>query len=236
MYQRPLHINLDAGEGIVDERPLYPMVHALNVACGGHAGTKETLKQTIERGAALGLELGAHPSYPDPDHFGRRSLSLSKEALQSALVQQLDLFVNQIEKLGLNWSHLKAHGALYNDLSTDSLLAENFLKAITPFMSGKTLYVQEHSVLAQQARTLNIKCAHEYFIDRRYRNGQQLLSRKDQGAIIDSPEACLAHLRLMREGVLIDVKQQRHLIEAHTFCVHSDHPHTDIILKKIHGA
>ena len=236
MNRKPLHINLDAGEGLVDERPLYPYVHALNIACGGHAGSVESVKQTLEMGTALGLQLGAHPSYPDKAHFGRRSMRLNKEALKGALTEQLDLFQSQIEKLGLQWTHLKAHGALYNDLAQDQALSENFLSAIAPFMSDKTLYVQQHSALAQCAEDQGFHCTYEYFIDRRYLNASQLLSRSDPRGVIHSAEECLTQLRLMQEGYLIDVNQQKHAVDAHTFCVHSDHPNTQHILQTIHGA
>lgn len=236
MNQRSLHISLDAGEGLVDESPLYPLVHALNIACGGHAGSAESIKRTLELGAALGLQLGAHPSYPDVEHFGRRSIRLSKESLKQSLIEQLDLFQSQAEEMGLQWTHLKAHGALYNDLAVDQELAENFLSAITPFMNGKTLYVQEHSALAQLAKEKGFHRTHEYFIDRRYLNEHQLLSRSDTRGVISSAEECLAQLRLMQEGYLVDVNQLTHAIEAHTFCVHSDHPNTQHILQTIHGA
>lgn len=236
MNQRSLHISLDAGEGLVDERPLYNYVHALSIACGGHAGSAESIKRTLELGAALGLQLGAHPSYPDVEHFGRRSMRLSKESLKQSLIEQLDLFQSQAEEMGLQWTHLKAHGALYNDLAVDQALAENFLSAITPFMNGKTLYVQEHSALAQFAKEKGFHCTHEYFIDRRYLNERQLLSRSDIRGVIHSAEECLTQLRLMQEGYLVDVNQLTHAIEAHTFCMHSDHPNTQHILQTIHGA
>lgn len=236
MNSKALHINLDAGEGLVDERPFYPYVHALNIACGGHAGSVESIKQTLEMGNALDLQLGAHPSYPDKAHFGRRSMHLSKEALKGALTEQLDLFQSQIEKLGLQWTHLKAHGALYNDLAQDLALAENFLLAITPYMMGKTLYVQEHSALAHYAEKQGFHCINEYFIDRRYLNASQLLPRSDSRGVIHSAEECLTQLRMMQEGYLIDVNQQKHAVKVHTYCVHSDHPNTHHILKTIHGA
>ena len=91
---KALHINLDAGEGLVDEQPFYRYVHALNIACGGHAGDAETIAKTLEEGAALGLELGAHPSYPDREHFGRRTLEMSHEEFKQALHNQLELFAS----------------------------------------------------------------------------------------------------------------------------------------------
>jgi len=230
-----VHINLDAGEGLVDERSLYPFVQALNIACGGHAGSAETIKRTLELGTAFGLQLGAHPSYPDRKHFGRRSMRLSKETLKQTLSEQLSLFQSQTDELGVQWTHLKAHGALYNDLALDRVLAKNFLVAISPFMNGKTLYVQQHSALAQCAKEQRFHCINEYFIDRRYLNASQLLSRNDSRGVIHSAEECLTQLRAMQEGYLIDVDQQKHAVDAHTFCVHSDHPNTQHILQTIHG-
>jgi UPF0271 protein len=233
---KALHINLDAGEGQVDEQSLYPYVHALNIACGGHAGDAETIAKTIQAGAALGLDLGAHPSYPDREHFGRRTLEMSHEVLKQSLVKQLELFDSQCKQLNSQWTHIKAHGALYNDMAQNASLTEVYLEAIAPFSSGRILYVQEHSVLAQKAKDKGLKCYHEYFIDRRYADRTRLLSRSDRRAIISTPEESLTQLRLMQSGILEDVTQGRHSIEPHTFCIHSDHENTAEILKRIHEA
>ena len=233
---RALHINLDAGEGVVNEEPLYRYVHALNIACGGHAGDAETIAKTLKAGAALSLDLGAHPSYPDREHFGRRTLEMSEEALSQALIKQLELFSDQCQRLKIKWTHIKAHGALYNDLAQNASLADLYLEAIAPFSSGRILYVQEHSALAHKTKEKGLKCFHEYFIDRRYADRIRLLSRSDQRAIINTPEESLTQLRLMQNGILEDVKQGRHAIEPHTFCIHSDHENTAEILKRIHEA
>ena len=233
---KALHINLDAGEGLVDEQPLYPYVHALNIACGGHAGDAESIAKTIQAGAALGLDLGAHPSYPDREHFGRHTLEMSRESLKQSLNKQLELFDSQCKQLNSQWTHIKAHGALYNDMAQNASLTEVYLEAIAPFSSGRILYVQEHSVLAQKAKDKGLKCYHEYFIDRRYADRTRLLSRSDRRAIISTPEEGLTQLRLMQSGILEDVTQGRHSIEPHTFCIHSDHENTVEILKRIHEA
>jgi len=233
---RTLHINLDAGEGVVNEEPLYRYVHALNIACGGHAGDAETIENTLKAGKALGLDLGAHPSYPDREHFGRRTLEMSDDALRQSLVKQLELFDDQCQRLKIKWTHIKAHGALYNDLAQNVSLAEVYIEAIAPFSLGRILYVQEHSVLAQKAKEKGLKCFHEYFIDRRYADRIRLLSRSDKRAIINTPEDSLTQLRLMQNGILEDVMQGRHTIEPHTFCIHSDHENTEEILKRIHEA
>lgn len=233
---KALHINLDAGEGLVDEQPLYPYVHALNIACGGHAGDEETISKTLQAGAALGLDLGAHPSYPDREHFGRRSLEMNHEELKQALLQQLELFDSESKRLSSQWTHIKAHGALYNDMAQNASLAEVYLEAIAPFCSGRILYVQEHSVLAQKAKDRGLKCYHEYFIDRRYADRTRLLSRSDRRAVIHTPEESLTQLRLMQSGILEDIMQSRHTIEPHTFCIHSDHDNTAEILKCIYEA
>ena len=233
---RTLHINLDAGEGVVNEEPLYRYVHALNIACGGHAGDAETIENTLKAGKALGLDLGAHPSYPDREHFGRRTLEMSDDALRQSLVKQLELFDDQCQRLKIKWTHIKAHGALYNDLAQNVSLAEVYIEAIAPFSLGRILYLQEHSVLAQKAKEKGLKCFHEYFVDRRYADRIRLLSRSDKRAIINTPEDSLTQLRLMQNGILEDVMQGRHAIEPHTFCIHSDHENTEEILKRIHEA
>jgi UPF0271 protein len=145
------HINMDAGEGITGEYELYPFVNALNVACGGHYGDERTIFETLNHAIPYEIELGAHPSYPDKENFGRVSLELSSEELTASIIDQIDCFARVAEGLGATWSHIKPHGALYNDLSKNASLAEVFLSALASYKE-KTLYLQESSIIALKAR------------------------------------------------------------------------------------
>jgi len=227
------HINMDAGEGITGEYELYPFVNALNVACGGHYGDKRTIFETLNHAIPYEIELGAHPSYPDKENFGRVSLELSSEELAASIVDQIDCFARVVEDLGTTWTHIKPHGALYNDLAKNASLAEVFLNAIASYKE-KTLYLQESSIIALKAEEHGFKVAHEYFIDRNYLAIDRLVPRSKENALISDPKQALDHLHSMADKKSLRLLDGTEVsIEPHTFCIHSDHQATPQIVAEI---
>ena len=227
------HINMDAGEGITGEYELYPFVNALNVACGGHYGDKRTIFETLNHAIPYEIELGAHPSYPDKENFGRVSLELSSEELAASIVDQIDCFARVVEDLGTTWTHIKPHGALYNDLAKNASLAEVFLNAIASYKE-KTLYLQESSIIALKAEEHGFKLAHEYFIDRNYLAIDRLVPRSKENALISDPKQALDHLHSMADKKSLRLLDGFEVsIEPHTFCIHSDHQATPQIVAEI---
>jgi UPF0271 protein len=227
------HINMDAGEGITGEYELYPFVNALNVACGGHYGDKRTIFETLNHAIPYEIELGAHPSYPDKENFGRVSLELSSEELAASIVDQIDCFARVVEDLGTTWTHIKPHGALYNDLAKNASLAEVFLNAIASYKE-KTLYLQESSIIALKAEEHGFKVAHEYFIDRNYLAIDRLVPRSEENALISDPKQALDHLHSMADKKSLRLLDGFEVsIEPHTFCIHSDHQATPQIVAEI---
>ena len=227
------HINMDAGEGITGEYELYPFVNALNVACGGHYGDKRTIFETLNHAIPYEIELGAHPSYPDKENFGRVSLELSSEELAASIVDQIDCFARVVEDLGTTWTHIKPHGALYNDLAKNASLAEVFLNAIASYKE-KTLYLPESSIIALKAEEHGFKVAHEYFIDRNYLAIDRLVPRSEENALISDPKQALDHLHSMADKKSLRLLDGFEVsIEPHTFCIHSDHQATPQIVAEI---
>jgi len=227
------HINMDAGEGVTGEYELYPFVNALNVACGGHYGDKRTIFETLNHAIPYEIELGAHPSYPDKENFGRVSLELSSEELAASIVDQIDCFARVVEDLGTTWTHIKPHGALYNDLAKNASLAEVFLNAIASYKE-KTLYLQESSIIALKAEEHGFKVAHEYFIDRNYLAIDRLVPRSKENALISDPKQALDHLHSMADKKSLRLLDGAEVsIEPHTFCIHSDHQATPQIVAEI---
>jgi len=224
---------MDAGEGITGEYDLYPFVNALNVACGGHYGDKRTIFETLNHAIPYEIELGAHPSYPDKENFGRVSLELSSEELAASIVDQIDCFARVVEDLGTTWTHIKPHGALYNDLAKNASLAEVFLNAIASYKE-KTLYLQESSIIALKAEEHGFKVAHEYFIDRNYLAIDRLVPRSKENALISDPKQALDHLHSMADKKSLRLLDGTEVsIEPHTFCIHSDHQATPQIVAEI---
>ena len=224
---------MDAGEGVTGEYELYPFVNALNVACGGHYGDKRTIFETLNHAIPYEIELGAHPSYPDKENFGRVSLELSSEELAASIVDQIDCFARVVEDLGTTWTHIKPHGALYNDLAKNASLAEVFLNAIASYKE-KTLYLQESSIIALKAEEHGFKVAHEYFIDRNYLAIDRLVPRSKENALISDPKQALDHLHSMADKKSLRLLDGFEVsIEPHTFCIHSDHQATPQIVAEI---
>lgn len=229
-----IHINCDLGEGGEYDRELMPLVSACNIACGGHAGTLETMHHTVALAMEHQTEIGAHPSYPDKENFGRNALQLSATDLKRSLVAQI-LSLKQIaEAEGGRLGHVKPHGALYNEAARDEDVAGVVIEAILEFEDPLPLYVPPGSVIESLAQG-NIRTIREAFADRNYREDLRLVSRGEPHALITEKEEVYRHLY----GMYFDqeIRSETGKIiscEASTFCLHSDTPDAVSILEFLH--
>lgn len=220
-----IDINCDLGEGIGNEKEVLPLISSCNIACGGHAGDDRTIREVARMAKMNGVKVGAHPSYPDRENFGRTSMDISPEELLDSLKQQLNNFVSILESENIDLHHIKAHGALYNDLAKNAALAKTFLKAIEPYKERAFLYVPFDSVIEGEALIAEFQIKYEAFGDRNYNMNGSLVSRTHDHAIIDNPQDVLEHIARMvreREVKLPDGKRIRML--ADTYCIHGDTP------------
>ena len=195
-----IDLNCDVGEGTGNDAKLMPFISSCSIACGGHYGSKQTIEATAQLAQAHGVHIGAHPSYPDSENFGRKSMNLSLADLQDALRKQLDLFFS----ICTNVSHIKPHGALYNDLFFDLEKTEAVLAVFAEYAPGIRVYCSAASQLAKVAAHSGFSVCIEAFADRSYaKNVIQLVTSK-------SVEC--------NTGVIIPVKAQ-------TICLHGDGLH-----------
>ena len=231
---REIHINCDLGEGGEHDQELMPLISACNVACGGHAGTLETMQHTVDLAMEYGVEIGAHPSYPDKENFGRKSIQMTDEELKRSLVAQI-LSLKQItEAEGAVLSHVKPHGALYNDAQKDRRIANLIIDAVMEFEDELVLFVPENSLIGDLARN-KIKIRYEAFLDRNYNLDGSLVSRKESHALITQKEEVLEHLfRMVLDGKIRVQNGQEIDTQATTFCLHSDTPNSVEILNFLH--
>ena len=125
-----IDINCDVGEGIAIEHLLMPYISSCNIACGGHFGDANSIDKTLEFVIKNDVKIGAHPSFPDTENFGRKRLYLSDEELKKSLEAQMDLFLERLHLAGGNLHHIKPHGALYNTIVIDEKLAISFVKIV----------------------------------------------------------------------------------------------------------
>jgi len=222
---RTIDINCDVGEGVGNEKELFPMISSCNIACGGHAGSKETIRWCLELAKEFNVKVGAHPSYPDKENFGRVSMSISDADLIKSIQAQMQLFESVRSKLNTPLHHIKPHGALYNDIAKNEQLSQAFLKSIEAFKDEVYLYVPFNSVVEKVAKKNGYKVLIEAFADRNYNNDLNLVSRKEDNALISNEEEVLKHvLRMAKVNVVKTITNEDIAMYADTYCIHGDTP------------
>ena len=220
---KTIDINCDVGEVLANDPALLPLVSSCNIACGGHAGDETSMRTTIRIAKKYGVRIGAHPSYPDKENFGRKVLAISAGELQRSLHKQLEIFATIIEEEQAEWHHIKPHGALYNAIAKDNALATVYLEAIERFAPDRYLYVPFQSRIAENAMNSGFKIKYEAFADRNYNEDLSLVSRNLENAVITSPKLVLQHLlSMVLEEKVKTISGEVRPIQANTFCIHGD--------------
>ncbi|MBT4780154.1 MAG: 5-oxoprolinase subunit PxpA [Polaribacter sp.] len=216
-------INCDVGEGVSNEHLLMPYISSCNIACGGHYGDVKTMDNTIAIAIENNVLIGAHPSFPDKENFGRKILKMTPEALQKSIESQLQLFKSRLDLVGAKMNHIKPHGALYNLITVDVANAKIFLKAIDKYAKSVFLYVPYNSVIARLAIEKNITVVYEVFADRNYNSDLSLVSRNQENALITDAVAVFKHVvHMYQHQEVIAISGEKKPIIADTFCVHGD--------------
>lgn len=228
--RRPLNLNADLGESfgawtMGADDALLPLVQSANIACGLHAGDPVVMQHTVAAALQKGVSLGAHPSYPDLQGFGRRSMRLSAAEIEAFTLYQLgalDAFARAAQG---RVSHVKPHGALSNDACRDAGVAGAIIRAVKKFDSGLILLAPACSVLAEAGAAAGLRVALEIFADRAYAEDGQLAPRQQPGAVLHEPRACLAHVeKMLASGGLATRGGQILPSPIHSICVHGDGP------------
>ena len=228
-----IDINADLGEGIGPDPLIMPWISSCNIACGGHAGDFETIRETILLAKQHGVAVGAHPSFPDRDNFGRVILQMSKEDLTASIFEQILAFSAICEELEVEFHHLKLHGALYNYAARDAATSDAVIKALELTGLRPILYLPFNSVLHHKAENLFPLCF-EAFIDRRYEADGSLRARKYPDAIIHDPQTAWEQLsQMIMSGRLTTINGEVISLKASTYCLHSDHPNSLQIIQYI---
>jgi UPF0271 protein len=229
-----IDINCDVGEGIGNETDLMPLISSCNIACGSHAGDEHIMRETIRLAKIHGVKIGAHPSYPDRENFGRKVMDISSENLISSLRRQLTDFCTVLNEEEGELHHIKPHGALYNEIAKNNSLANTFLDAMEAYRET-VLYVPFGSVIQSKASNRGWPIAIEAFADRNYNTDLTLVSRTNENALIQNPRRVLAHIFSMASDSKVrSVQGQWTEIKADTYCVHGDTPSALKILMYLH--
>ena len=231
--KKSIHINCDLGEGQQNDALIMPYIQACNIACGGHAGNTQSMKATIDLAIQNNVTIGAHPSYEDKANFGRVNLSLSAQAIKALIESQINKLINIATSKAVKVTHVKPHGALYNQAIKDTMIAKSIAEAVKEIDNTLIVYAPFRSELARIAKALGLKVFYEAFLDRNYNQDLSLVSRKLEGATIQSPTAVTTHFKNIQKGYVKIQNGQTAIIKADTFCIHGDNPNVVNILKHL---
>ena len=236
-----MKLNCDLGESFgawqmgLDE-DVMPHIDMANIACGFHGGDSDVLAHTLTLAKQHNVTIGAHPSYPDKQGFGRRSMALTPQELTNCLHYQIAAIEGMAKVQGLTLSYVKPHGALYNDMMADETILTTVMQAIANYPSPLKLMLlatanaKKHQLLAQEyALTLIL----EAFADRQYTDDGQLVSRKIAGSVHDKPALISQVKQLLATGCVTTQSGKMLPLHADSLCVHGDNDAGIILIQEI---
>lgn len=211
-----IDLSADLGEGSPGEDEIWPLITSANIACGGHIGDEQSMREAARRARKHNVRFGAHPSYPDRDNFGRKSLSISPDDLRASLLAQIAALAAFAPV-----HHVKPHGALYNDAHKDRALADVVISALD---SSMAIVAPDRSQMAAAARDAGLRVIREAFADRRYEPDGSLTPRSIPGSTLTVEEAAAQAALLVHDSAVIARDGTRLAIAFDTICIHADMP------------
>ena len=223
-----ININCDLGEkskhhSNINDPDLLKIVNSANVACGYHAGDEQTMNQVIEISKKNNVSIGAHPSFNDPENFGRERMNLTSSEIKKLIIDQFEVLQRIAAKHGENVSHIKPHGALNNMACEDIELATTLAKTIKGISKDLIYLVPTGSKMQEAAKKLDMKIACEIFADRNYEDDGNLVSRKKPNALITDPEIAKKHVIKMVETQALNCYSGKQIpCDIDSICVHGD--------------
>jgi UPF0271 protein len=227
---RRINLNADLGESfgawrMGSDEALLGVVSSANIACGGHAGDPLVMRQTVRQALAHGVSLGAHPSFPDLQGFGRRRMDFSAAEVEALVLYQVGALQAMATAEGARISHVKPHGALNNMACVDAVLADAIARAVRALDARLILLAPALSELAAAGRRAGLPVALEAFADRAYLDDGQLVPRSRPGAMVHGAQASLAHVqRMLDAGGLVAQSGKCLSTPIDSICLHGDGP------------
>ena len=202
---------------------LLEIVNSANVACGYHAGDEQTMNQVVKISKKNGVSIGAHPSFNDPENFGRERMNLSESEIKKLIIDQYEILQKIASSHGEIVSHVKPHGALNNMACEDIELATILAKTIKDINKDIIYLVPTGSKMQEAAKKLDMKFACEIFADRNYEDDGNLVSRKKSHALITDPEQAKKHVLKMVQTQSLNCHSGKQIpCEIDSVCIHGD--------------
>ena len=223
-----ININCDLGESsklhsTENDPLLLEIVNSANIACGYHAGDKPTMEKTIKISEKNKVSIGAHPSFNDPENFGRKRLNLPSSEIKKLIIDQINILSNVAIKVGAKVTHVKPHGALNNMACENYDLAKIISESIMLVNKELIFLVPARSQMEKAGKKLGMKIAAEIFADRNYEDDGNLVSRSKENAMITDPEIAKKHVIKMVESQALNCYSGKQIpCEIDSICVHGD--------------
>jgi UPF0271 protein len=231
-----IDLNVDLGEGF-DDAAVLPYVSSANIACGVHAGDADTMRRTVDLCLEHRVAIGAHPSLPDRDGFGRREMTISPDEVHAQMLDQIGTLDVHAKAAGAKLHHVKPHGALYNMAARDGALADAIAKAVRDFDPALILVGLAGSASIDAGTKSGLACAREAFCDRRYRADGSLTPRSQPGSVIEDIDQAIAQaVSIAMQGQAIADDGSRVRIAADTLCVHGDRANAGEFARRLREA
>lgn len=229
-----IDLNADLGEGCGSDEALLDLVSSANIACGWHAGGAVLMRDCVRWALQKGVAIGAHPSFNDPENFGRAEMQLSTSEIYAGVLYQLGALDAIARVEGGRIHHLKPHGALYNQAARDPEMAEAIAAAVHAFDPRILVFGLANSCLVDAARRAGLTAVEEVFADRGYRADGSLVPRGQPGALLDNEDEVLERtLAMVREQQVRAVDGAIVPLNAQTICLHGDGPHALAFARRI---
>ncbi|MCX7638861.1 MAG: LamB/YcsF family protein [Pyrinomonadaceae bacterium] len=223
-----IDLNCDIGESfgiwrMGNDEALMDWVSSVNVACGFHAGDPSVIRKTIQTAIQKGVAIGAHPSFPDLQGFGRREMKLPEEEVFDLVLYQVSALKGICEALGGQLHHVKPHGALYNQAAKNSSIARAIAEAVKSIDKNLILFGLSGSFLISEAENLGLKTASEVFADRTYQPDGTLTPRNFPNAVIKDTSLAIAQaIQMITTKTVTATNGEKIPIKAETVCIHGD--------------
>ncbi len=223
-----ININCDLGEkskhhSNKNDPDLLEIVNSANVACGYHAGDNQSMNEVVQISKKNGVSIGAHPSFNDPENFGRQRINLGSKEVRQLIIDQYEILQKIAQDHGENVTHIKPHGALNNMACEDFELATTIAKVINEINKDLIYLVPTGSKMEEAGKKLNMRIACEIFADRNYEDDGNLVSRKKPHALITNTEQAKKHVLSMVKNQSLNCHSGKQIpCEIDSICIHGD--------------
>lgn len=230
-------LNADLGEGCGSDAALLQLVSSANIACGSHAGDAQTMRDCVREALKNGVAIGAHPSFPDRENFGRTAMHLPPETVYAHMLYQIGALQAIARAEGGQLCHVKPHGMLYNQAAKEVALADAIARAVYSVDPGLILVGLAGSELIRSAERHGLVAREEVFADRGYQADGSLVPRTEPGALIAKEEQALAQtLEMVQHGRVKSVTGEWAQVRAQTVCLHGDGEHALAFARRLREA